>query len=136
MPAEPKKGEMNTDFNFKVDTNFHIVTKMASGRYLDRIGNNIVIKTSNGRNTQNWYFHQQSRTVRNRQDNRSFDIQNAGRSNNMQAWNTNSGWFQLFKFEDEHIINIKNKKAFDVSGGKDVEGQNVIVWKKHNGLNQ
>jgi hypothetical protein len=54
----------------------------------------------------------------------------------MQAWNTNSGWFQLFKFEDEHIINIKNKKAFDVSGGKDVEGQNVIVWKKHNGLNQ
>jgi hypothetical protein len=57
MPAEPKKGEMNTDFNFKVDTTFHIVSKMASGRYLDILGNNIVIKTSNGRNTQNWYFH-------------------------------------------------------------------------------
>jgi hypothetical protein len=93
MPAEPKKGEMNTDFNFKVDTNFHIVSKMASGRYLDILGNNIVIKTANGRNTQNWYFHQPSRTVRNRGNNRSFDIQNAGRSNNMQVWNTNSGWF-------------------------------------------
>jgi hypothetical protein len=54
----------------------------------------------------------------------------------MQVWNTNSGWFQLFKFEDEHIINIKNKKAFDVTGGKDEEARNVIVWKKHNGANQ
>jgi hypothetical protein len=24
----------------------------------------------------------------------------------------------------------------DVSGGRDVEGQNIIVWNKHNGLNQ
>jgi hypothetical protein len=26
MPAEPKKGEMNTDFNLKVETPFHIVS--------------------------------------------------------------------------------------------------------------
>ena len=34
------------------------------------------------------------------------------------------------------FINIRNNKALDVSGGKDVEGQSVIVWNKHNGKNQ
>ena len=35
MKPEPKKGEMNEDFGFKVEIPFHIVTKMASGRYID-----------------------------------------------------------------------------------------------------
>jgi hypothetical protein len=26
-------------------------------------------------------------------NNQSFDIKNAGRTNNMQIWSTNSGWF-------------------------------------------
>lgn len=35
-----------------------------------------------------------SRTIRNvKYSNKSFDIQNAGRSKNLQIWNTNSGWF-------------------------------------------
>jgi hypothetical protein len=29
-----------------------------------------------------------------------------------------------------------NKKAVDVYQNKDIEGQKVIVWKKHNGWNQ
>jgi hypothetical protein len=66
MPAEPKKCEMNKDFNFKVDCDFHIVSKMSSGRYLDRVGNDVVIKRSNGRTTQKWYFHQPSKTIRSR----------------------------------------------------------------------
>jgi hypothetical protein len=57
MPAEPKKCEENKDFGFKVDCDFHIVTKMSSGRYLDRVGNDVVLKRSNGRTTQKWYFH-------------------------------------------------------------------------------
>jgi hypothetical protein len=42
----------------------------------------------------------------------------------------------LFKLDGEHIINVKNKKALDVKGGKDAEGQTVWVWKRHNGKNQ
>jgi hypothetical protein len=74
IPAEPKKGEWNRDFGFKVDTDFHIVTRMRSGRYIDILGRNMVLKTPNNRRTQIWYFHQPSKTVRSRNNNQSFDI--------------------------------------------------------------
>jgi len=51
MPAEPKKGELNKQFNFIVERDFYLQTLMKSGRYLDRLGNNVVLKTPNGRNT-------------------------------------------------------------------------------------
>jgi hypothetical protein len=54
----------------------------------------------------------------------------------MQVWSTNSGWFQLFKYEKGHFINWTNGKALDVHGGKDEEGRPVIVWNRHNGKNQ
>jgi hypothetical protein len=38
MPEEPKKGEFNKDWGFFVERPFHIVSGMASGRYLDLIG--------------------------------------------------------------------------------------------------
>jgi len=44
---EPKKGEMNKDFGFKVDTDFYIESQMPEKRYMDIIGRNIVIKTRN-----------------------------------------------------------------------------------------
>jgi len=33
-------------------------------------------------------------------------------------------------------VNVKDGRAMDVSGNKDVEGQNVVVTKRHNALNQ
>jgi len=51
MPREPRKGEMNKQFGFIVESDFHLQTHMKSGRYLDRLGNNVVVKTPNGRNT-------------------------------------------------------------------------------------
>ena len=66
---------------------------------------------------------------------RSFDIQNAGRSNNLQIWNTNSRWFQIFRYKGQHIVNDKGK-VLDVHGAQDHENRNVILWKKHNGRNQ
>jgi membrane carboxypeptidase/penicillin-binding protein PbpC len=96
---------------------------LASHRYLDLINNrNFVIKTPNGRNTQKWYFDQASLTIKTRLNNQSWDIQSAGKTNNMQVWSTNSGWFQIFKYEDGMFLNWQNGKALDVSGGKDVEG--------------
>lgn len=56
-PAEPTKGQLNKEFNFYVQRDFHIVSQMKSNRYLELIDNrNIVIKTRNGRKQQIWYF--------------------------------------------------------------------------------
>jgi len=92
--SEPKKGQLNEDFGIYVERDFYVVSQMGSHRYLDLINNrNFVIKTANGRKTQIWYFHQQSKTIRTRYNNQSWDIKSAGRTQNMQIWSTNSGWF-------------------------------------------
>jgi hypothetical protein len=137
MPKEPKKGQMNKDFGYYVERPFYIVSEMPKHRYLDMINRNLVIKTPNGFKTQQFWFDQKSKTIKSAHNKSwSFDIQNAGRSNNLQMWNTNSGWWQLFKFEGQNIVNVQNKKVLDVSGNRDVEGQNCIVWNRHNGANQ
>ena len=106
-PEEPKKGELNNDFGLYVERPFYIVSQMRSNRYLDLLNNrNMVIKTPNGRNTQIWYFHQQSLTIRTKLNNQSWDIKSAGKTNEMQIWSTNSGWFQVFKYADEHFLNF------------------------------
>jgi hypothetical protein len=33
-------------------------------------------------------------------------------------------------------MNVKNGLVVDVAGNRDVEGQNVCVWRRHNGANQ
>jgi len=120
-PGEPTKGQLNKKFGLYVERDFYIVSALSSHRYLDLINNrNFVIKTSNGRSSQKWYFHQQSLTIRTRYNNQSWDIQSAGRTNNMQIWSTNSGWFQVFKYADGQFINWTNNKVLDVSGSKDV----------------
>jgi hypothetical protein len=96
----------------------------------------MVIKTPNGRKTQKWYFHQQSLTIRTRYNNQSWDIKSAGKTNDMQIWSTNSGWFQVFKYDKNQFINWSNSKVLDVKGGKDEEGQAVGVWGNNKGTHQ
>jgi len=68
--GEPGKGELNEDFGLYVERPFYIVSQLPAGRYLDLIANrNMVIKTANGRNTQVWYFHQQSLTIKTKLNN-------------------------------------------------------------------
>jgi hypothetical protein len=82
--GEPKTGEWNRDWGFIVNKDFHIVSLLGEGRYIDyATGRNLVIKTPNGRKSQKWYFHQSSRTVRSREKNQSLDIHNSGKSNHM-----------------------------------------------------
>jgi hypothetical protein len=91
---EPTKGQLNKKFGLYVERDFYVVSSLPDQRYLDLINNrNMVIKTRNGRKTQVWYFHQQSLTIRTRYNNQSWDIKSAGRTNDMQIWSTNSGWF-------------------------------------------
>jgi hypothetical protein len=103
---EPTKGQLNKKFGLYVERDFYVVSALPDNRYLDLINNrNFVIKTPNGRKTQVWYFHQQSLTIRTRYNNQSWDIKSAGRTNDMQIWSTNSGWFQVFKYEKNQFIN-------------------------------
>jgi hypothetical protein len=120
---EPTKGQLNKKFGLYVERDFFIVSALPAGRYLDVINNrNFVVKTPNGRKTQIWYFHQQSLTIRTRYNNQSFDIRNSGRSSDMQIWSTNSGWWQIFKFEKNKFVNFSNNKVLDIRGGKCEEG--------------
>jgi hypothetical protein len=92
--GEPTKGQFADRFGLYVERDFYIVSKLPEQRYLDLINNrNMVIKTRNGRNTQKWYFDMRSMTIKTRLNNQSWDIQSAGRTNNMQIWSTNSGWW-------------------------------------------
>jgi hypothetical protein len=104
--GEPGKGDLNEKFGLYVERDFYVVSELPQHRYLDLINNrNMVIKIPNGRKTQVWYFHQQSLTIRTRLNNQSWDIKSAGKTNNMQIWSTNSGWFQVFKYENSQFIN-------------------------------
>jgi hypothetical protein len=92
--GEPKKGEMNERIGLYVERPFYVVSQLGENRFLDLINNrNFVIKTRNGRNTQVWYFHQQSLTIRTKLNNQSWDITGSGKSKNMQIYATNSNWW-------------------------------------------
>jgi len=84
--GEPTKGQMNNKFGLYVERDFHIVSAMEGGRYLDLDVSNryMNLKTSNGRKQQVWYFDQRSLTIKSRWNTgKSFDIYNSGRTNNM-----------------------------------------------------
>jgi hypothetical protein len=42
----------------------------------------------------------------------------------------------MFRMQGKFLTNIKNHKVMDVSSNRDVENQNIHMWKKHGGLNQ
>jgi hypothetical protein len=91
---EPTKGQLNKDFGLYVERDFNIISAMPGHRYLEVINTrDMVIKTSNGNKGQVWYFHQQSKTIKSRRSNQSFDIYNSGKTDKLQLWSTNSGWW-------------------------------------------
>jgi hypothetical protein len=68
-PGEPGKGELNEKFGLYVERDFHIVSALNSHRYIDLVSSQLVIKTPNSLKTQIWYFHQQSLTIRSKNNN-------------------------------------------------------------------
>jgi hypothetical protein len=62
-------------------------------------------------------------------------IPGRGGQNQINIENTNARWWQLFDFKDANVVNEKGK-VLDVRGGQDRQNQDVIVWSRHNGLNQ
>jgi exoribonuclease R len=90
---DPKKGELNRRFGLYVERDFYIISRLRSGRYLDALNRNFVIKTRNGRPSQKWWFHQQSLTIKSRQYNQSWNILGNGGQQNINVSGTNSNWW-------------------------------------------
>lgn len=63
VPAEPKKGELNTEYGLYVERPFHVISKLGAGRYLDVVWNKLVVKTRNGFDSQVWIFDQLTKTI-------------------------------------------------------------------------
>jgi hypothetical protein len=62
----------------------------------------------------------------------SWDIAGKGKSSNMHVWNTNSHWWQMFKYDGQGAFySIYNDKVLDVAGGRDQEGSNVQLWRRN-----
>jgi hypothetical protein len=93
MPKALGKGDFDPEYGMKIEMDFHIISRLNSKRYLDRVGYDVVIKTPNDRNTQIWYYHYKTRTIRNKYQNYALEIQNAGRSNNVRVYSVNSQWY-------------------------------------------
>jgi hypothetical protein len=92
---DPRKGELNKRFGLYVERDFHIVTRMRSGRYLDLLPNRyFYLKTRNGRNTQKFWFHQKTLTIKSRNwTSYSWTILSSGSSKDMWVTTTNSLWY-------------------------------------------
>ena len=72
------------------------MSRMPMKRVVEVIGGrNLVIRNRvNNRRTQKWTFDQVTKTIKSLQyQSKSVDIQNYGRSNNLQIWATSSRWF-------------------------------------------
>lgn len=137
MPPEPKKGDMFKDFNLVIDRPFFIVSALPDGRYIDVLSNNMVIKTRNGFDSQQWYFDYASRTIKNmKTKSHSINIQNNGKGTNMEIRNTNSASYQMFKFDGAYLISIKDNNVIQVPGDKDEEGQSVTIGAKTKSVGQ
>jgi hypothetical protein len=94
MPKELKKGQMDRDFGFRVNKDFHIVSKMGEHRYVDLISNNVVLKTPNGFKSQVWFFDNNTKTIKSRRTTSySLQIASSGTGNKALITSTNSRWW-------------------------------------------
>jgi len=123
-------GELNPQFGLIVGKEFSIVTSMGSGRYLDIVDNNVVLKRRNGFDSQKWYFHDESKTIKSvAQKSKSWSIQNSGKDKNLEVFKTNGDWFQQFRYINNMFV-VRTKPndrtsgtlVLGVEGNKDVEG--------------
>jgi hypothetical protein len=92
---DPRKGELNKRFGLYVERDFHIVSRLRSGRYLDLLPNiYFYLKTRNGRKTQTFWFHQTTLTIKSRHwTSYSWTILSSGNSKDMWVTSTTSRWW-------------------------------------------
>ena len=137
MPRALGKGDFHPDFGFIILTDFHIVSALPSQRYLDLISYNCALKTSNGFNSQVWFFDHKSRTIKSRKTpSYSLQISSSGNNPKMVITSTSSKWWMIWRMEGSYITNIKDGRVIEVKGSKDEEGADIQANKKNGGRNQ
>jgi hypothetical protein len=128
MPPVPKKGELNKSWGLYVERPFFIVSTMDSGRYVDLIGNNMVLKRPNGFPSQQWWFDQKTKTIKSwRTKSYSWTVSSGGKGSAITVGGTNSRPYQLFKYDESHefFYNVKDGRVLTVGGGRDEEGNRL-----------
>jgi len=65
----------------------------------------------------------------------AMDISDQGKQRVLTVKKSNGAWNQRFVFDGDNIANIRGV-VLDIHRGKDTEGNQVIVWRRHNGANQ
>jgi len=91
-----KKDGVHEEFGWHIGRPFYIITKLPSGRAVEVVGGrNLVLKWKQYNNVnQQFYFDNDSKTIRSQANrNKALDIQNSGRSSNLQIWKSNGRWW-------------------------------------------
>jgi len=93
MPPEPKKGDKR--WGFTIGEPFYVKLVGGTNRYLDYLGNNMVVKTRNGYKSQQWVFDYETRTIKSYKDSsKSWHVEGEGKGENMEIATTNKyQWF-------------------------------------------
>ena len=54
----------------------------------------------------------------------------------MRCYSPTARWWQLFKYDDSQIVNIKNPHSMEVYQNRDIENQNIVMSKSNGKINQ
>lgn len=117
------------EFGMELGREFHIVTMQSSGRLMDVIGNQVVIKTENKQDSQTWYFDKVSRSIINKKNKQALDMRSTKQlytyALNTAAANHHQ---QVFKYTKQNtFLNIIDEQKLIASQGSkpDTEGNLV-----------
>lgn len=123
--------------NFLPNKPFVLINQMAGKRLLTLSGANFVVQSRNNSPEQLFRFDPATKTIKMFSNQlHSLALSHAGKSRNLIAHKTDGAWYQHFILDGKFVKNERGL-VLDVSGSKDRDGQNVIVWKKNgeNSLN-
>jgi hypothetical protein len=109
---------------------------MKARRALTRSGNKLIIRDKDNSNDSQTFYNESNNSIQPKQDRSlSVDIEDYGKDRTLALRKNENIWSQHFNLKNEEIVNERGL-VFDVAGGKDVNGQKVLVWKVHKSLNQ
>jgi hypothetical protein len=111
---------------------------MRSARAITRSGDNVVIRdvSNSYAKDQIFVFDSETGTIQPQRDTKvSLDMGHEGRGRFSHFVKEKDVWHQHFQLKGEYLINERGL-VLDVAGGQDRNNQDVLVWKRHRGLNQ
>jgi hypothetical protein len=104
---------------------------MSGKRLLTLSDGNFVIKSRDNSPEQLFRFDPTTKTIKMFSNQlHSLALSHAGKSRNLIAHKTDGAWYQHFTLDGKFVRNERGL-VLDVSGSKDRNGQNVIVWRQN-----